>query len=119
MDGRLEQWGALNRREGRSRIGLPFTYPHFINLKYKLPVGGLIKTDFEVPLSAGVWLTSVQLAVLRFAFCCNTKPVEGDGQAIRTPLPDRVTVSVGPLGACTSKAPMSLPSDALATEEKS
>ena len=37
-----------------------------------------------VPLSTGVWGTVVQLVVVRFAFCCKTNPVEGEGHEMST-----------------------------------
>ena len=45
-----------------------------------MPTGGFTTMNLFVPLSVTVCGAVVQFVVLRLVFCCNVKPVEGDGQ---------------------------------------
>ena len=68
-----------------------------------LPGDAGTTTLLVVPLSFGVWPTSVQFAVPKLEFCCKLNPVEGDGQeTIAVLVCVSVTVSSGAPGVCTA-----------------
>src|SRR5262245_52662906 len=63
-----------------------------------------------MPLSLGTWATLFHVVVDRSVLCCNTNPVDGEGQEMVTLAPDRVMVRTGDTGAMRlQKPPISLP----------
>jgi hypothetical protein len=56
-----------------------------LSRKYLLPAAGFTLTVLVVPLSVGVVTTLLQFGVaMLLVFCCNVKPVEGEGQEMAT-----------------------------------
>ena len=71
--------------------------------KNTVPTGGLTKMNLLVPSSEGVVVMAPQFVSLRLLLVCRVKPVVEEGQETMAWLPERVIVSNGAPGVCTTE----------------